>query len=534
MARIGGRSLACLAALAAALGLGCAREGACTRCGTLVVAAVGEPSQVLPPLVGETVGRDVGDQVWERLLVLEKGGAPIDTSAYAPGLAERWERVDSLTLRFRLRPSARWHDGEPVTAGDVVFSFEAFTDSLLDTPARGSLEGVTATAEDSSTVLVCFPRSYAEQLYDATYHVRVIPAHIWRWQAPGTWANDTATSHLVGSGPYRFLHWDRGQSLHLVADTVNGRRTTIDTVVWRFASDPDAALNLVLAGEADLLETIGAPERVARVEADSSLRVVRYPAAAYGFLGYHVAGGRGAAPLKDRGVRRALNQAVNRQAIAEAIFGPGTKAPPGPMSQLLWIWDDEVTVLPYDTAAAASALDQLGWRRGAGGMRAKGGTPLRFDVLVPSTSGGRRRLAEALQEAWRLVGVQVTVTPVDFPVFQERLAKGQFDSYIGAWLDEPSPRSLGDQWTGAGIGILNYGGYRSAAFDQLFSRALEARSLDEAKAAWREALDTLNADAPALFLYAPVQAAAASRRLQGFDPDPFSWLSGLRTWKLEP
>ena len=518
--------------LAAALGA-CGAERACVRCRTLVVAAVGEPEQVLPPLVGETVGRDIGDQVWERLAVLRKNGAPIDPGAYQPELAERWERVDSLTLRFHLRPGARWHNGEPVTAGDVLFSFAAFGDSLLDTPARASLAGITVSAEDSATVLVRFAHPYPEQLYDATYHVRILPAHIWKWQQAGTWAADTAVSRLVGSGPYRVLRWDRGQALLLVADTVNGRRARIDTVAWRFAGDPDAALNLVLAGEADLLETVGAPERVARVEADSLLRPVRYPAAAYGFLGYNLAPTRrGAEFLRVAGVRRALNQAIDRQGIAEAAFGPGTKAPPGPMSQLLWIWDDSVAVPRYDTVAAGRALDALGWRRAADGMRTQGRVPLAFDILVPATSGGRRRMAEALQEAWRGVGVAVTVTPVDFPVFQERLGTGQFDSYIGAWLDEPSPRSLGDQWTAAGIGILNYGRYRNPAFDRLFTAALAAAALPEARAAWRTALDTLNADAPALFLYAPVQTAAVARRVQGFELDPFSWLAGLRTWTL--
>jgi peptide/nickel transport system substrate-binding protein len=202
------------------------------------------------------------------------------------------------------------------------------------------------------------------------------------------------------------------------------------------------------------------------------------------------------------------------------------------MSQLLWIWNDSVAVLPYDTAVAAASLDRLGWTRGADGMRRKGGRALGFDILVPATSLGRKRLAEALQEAWRVAGVKVTVTAVDFPVFQERLAREKFDSYIGAWLDEPSPRSLADQWTSAGIGGLNYGAYRSAAFDRLFRQALAARTVPAARAAWREALDTLNADAPGLFLYAPVQVAAASRRVEGFELNPYSWMSGLRGWRL--
>ena len=519
--------------------LACRDARPCPTCDQLVIAATGEPEALLPPLVYETVGRDISDRVYERLADLAPGGAPIDTGAYRPALAAHWERVDSLTLRFHLRPGARWHDGEPVTAGDVVFSFESYADSVLDTPARASLAGqLQASAEDSSTVLVRFSRAYPEQLYDATWHVRVIPAHIWRWQERSAWGSDTAVAHVIGSGPWRMGAWQRGQSLTLVADTAGGRRTGVGTLLWRFAADPDAALNLVLSHEADLMEAVGAPERVARVAADSALRTLAYPAAAYGFLGYNLENSAarrlGGSALTDRAVRRALNMAVDRQAIARTVYGDGAKAPPGPMSQLLWVWDDSVATLPTDTAAAGRALDEGGWLRGAGGVRARAGRTLRFDILVPATSLGRRRLAELLQERWRLIGAEVTVTAVDFPVFQERLGQGKFDSYIGAWLDEPSPRGLADQWTAAGIGILNYGHYANPAFDRLFHEALGASDLLAARRAWRAALDTLNADAPALFLYAPVNVAAVSRRVQGFTIDPYSWLSGIGTVTAGP
>ena len=519
--------------------LACRDARPCPTCDQLVIAATGEPEALLPPLVYETVGRDISDRVYERLADLAPGGAPIDTGAYRPALAAHWERVDSLTLRFHLRPGARWHDGEPVTAGDVVFSFESYADSVLDTPARASLAGqLQASAEDSSTVLVRFSRAYPEQLYDATWHVRVIPAHIWRWQERSAWGSDTAVAHVIGSGPWRMGAWQRGQSLTLVADTAGGRRTGVGTLLWRFAADPDAALNLVLSHEADLMEAVGAPERVARVAADSALRTLAYPAAAYGFLGYNLENSAarrlGGSALTDRAVPRALNMAVDRQAIARTVYGDGAKAPPGPMSQLLWVWDDSVATLPTDTAAAGRALDEGGWVRGAGGVRARAGRTLRFDILVPATSLGRRRLAELLQERWRLIGAEVTVTAVDFPVFQERLGQGKFDSYIGAWLDEPSPRGLADQWTAAGIGILNYGRYANPAFDRLFHEALGASDVLAARRAWRAALDTLNADAPALFLYAPVNVAAVSRRVQGFTIDPYSWLSGIGTVTAGP
>ncbi|HEV8176403.1 MAG TPA: ABC transporter substrate-binding protein, partial [Gemmatimonadales bacterium] len=277
----------------------------------------------------------------------------------------------------------------------------------------------------------------------------------------------------------------------------------------------------VLGHEADLLEAVGAPNRAQRVSADTSFRLVTYPAAVYGFLAFRLAdaAGRPHPVLHDRDVRRALTEAVDRSTLARAVFGEGTRVPPGPMSQLLWIWDDGTKVLAFDSAHARSVLAR--------------GRPLSVDILVPATSPTRRQLALVIQEAWRKAGVEATVTTVEFPVFQERLARGRFDSYIGAYLDEPSPRSLAEQWSRAGWGVLNYGRYGNPAFDSLLGRARQETDVATARRQWREAMDTLNADAPAIFLYALANRAAVQGRLEDVKLDPYSWLSGLREWRID-
>jgi ABC-type transport system substrate-binding protein len=227
--------------------------------------------------------------------------------------------------------------------------------------------------------------------------------------------------------------------------------------------------------------------------------------------------------------------AIDRETVARTAFGREAKAPPGPMSQLLWIWDDEVETVPFDTGQAARALEAAGWRRrDSTATRQRDGQALAFDILVPGTSPIRRQLAVTLQAMWQAVGAAVTVTAVDFPLFQERLGAGQFDSYIGAWLDEPSPRGLADQWTRAGWDVLNYGHYANPAFDALFARATRTSDVSAARALYRQAMDTLNADAPAIFLYAPVNVAVVSRRLEHVEIAPFSWISGLRDWSAGP
>jgi peptide/nickel transport system substrate-binding protein len=523
------------AAVLLLLGVAACARGERQESRTVVVAAVGEPPSVLPPLTYESVGRDVGDLVWERLATLAPHGASIDTAAYRPALAGRWERVDSLTWRFHLRAGARWQDGVPVTARDVVFSFDVYADSSIDAIGRMAVAPLKVSAADSSTVLIRFPHPSPEQLYDATYHVRIIPEHIWGDVARDDWGADTAVAHLVGSGPFRVVSWRRGEALMLGRETREEGRaprpsspsplrkqgpavqpSSIDTVVFRFGQDPDAALNLLLSHEADLLEVLMTPDRIARVEADTAFRVERYPSAVYGFIAFNLAGKNSA--LRNRDARRALAAAVDRNAIARNAFGPDAHAPAGPMSALAWIGERGIDVIGLDTASARVALGRAAAH------------PVPFDILVPSTSPSRRRIAEALQEAWRRIGVTATITAVDFPVFQERLASGKFDSYIGAYLDEPTMRGLAEQWGRAGFESQNYGHYDNPAVDSLLALAASKGDTAVAGPLYRQALSLLNADAPAIFLYSPMNASAFRRDIGNVTIDPYSWMATLGSW----
>ena len=244
-----------------------------------------------------------------------------------------------------------------MTAEDVRFSFEAFADSVLDAPARPYLTGVTVVPEDSATILVRFPAPSAEQLYDATFHVRVLPSHIWARLPKAAWAADTSVAHLVGSGPYRVAEWKRGEFVRLVADTTAPAPPRSGEAVWRFAPDPDAALNLVLSHEADLLETAGSPDRQARGCATPPCDSCPTPPPPTDSSGFGSPAGRRAGRTRssrDAPTRRALALAVDRETLARSAFGHEAKAPPGPMSQLLWIWSDSIRVAPVRHRAGRS------------------------------------------------------------------------------------------------------------------------------------------------------------------------------------
>src|SRR5438128_5431221 len=191
-----------LAALASLLVVaGCARPVGCTGeyCGTMVIASGGEPDILLPPVSEFSITRDLTDQVFLKLADLGLSGNTIGDEDFQPQLAERWEWDAPTTLVFHLDPRARWQDGQAVTAADVAFTYDAYTDTLVNSSFRSSLRQIAAvTTRDSLTVVFRFRQRYPELLYDAVYHVRILSAPLLRGVPRGQLRSGTFGRSPVG------------------------------------------------------------------------------------------------------------------------------------------------------------------------------------------------------------------------------------------------------------------------------------------------------------------------------------------------
>jgi peptide/nickel transport system substrate-binding protein len=228
--------------------------------------------------------------------------------------------------------------------------------------------------------------------------------------------------------------------------------------------------------------------------------------------------------------------AVDRASLLKSALGDLAKVPPGPMSALLWIWNPDIRQLPYDTALAARILSAHGWRDHDGdGVRDKDGQPLAFHILVPTTSVLRKQYALLLQEQLRTIGVHAEIDAVEGAVVNQRTRMGNYDTAILSRSNDPSPSSgIAQSWTRAGFGLSNFGRYYNPEFERLVDRAVTATTRDRARALWRAAMETLNADAPGIFLYALDNVAAVHKRVDNVQFRPDSWAALLRTWRIPP
>src|SRR5438034_3934275 len=308
---------------------GCERRRGCAGdyCGTLVFAAAGEPDILLPPVTQQQYAQDITGQVFLKLADLGLSGNTIGDEDFQAQLAERWEWDDPLTLVFHLDPRARWQDGQSVTAADVAFTFDIYSDSLVNSPFRSSLRTISAvTTRDALTAVFRFHARYPEMLYDAVYHMRILPAHLLRPVPRSQWRSAAFGRAPVGDGPYRFVVWKAGESVELTADsTFFLGRPHIRRLIWRFTPNLQVAVTQVIAGDADAVEVLGPPDNVKRAQVAANLALYPYRGELYGFLAFNLStNGDTTKPhplFGDRQLRRALAMAVDREGLRKSVWG---------------------------------------------------------------------------------------------------------------------------------------------------------------------------------------------------------------------
>lgn len=480
--------------------------------------------------------QDVADQLFLRLAEL---GPKVQTAGdrdFVPALARSWTRRDSTTLVFDLDPRARWHDGAPVTSRDVVFTFRRAKNPDLAPRASDLLRQiVSVTAEGDSRVVFRFARPYAEQLYDATYHVAPIPAHLLDSIPPDSVSRSSFATSPIGSGPYRWVRSVPGQFVELAAvpDFFLGK-PKIERVILRTAVEPSARLNLLLSGQADAMDIIPPPS-VNQVAADTTLRLIAVPSSTMGFLLFNQRDPKSRARphpiLADNRVRRAITLGLDRSRLVQAVFGSHGMVPYGPVSQLLWIRQRSPRAEGPNLNEARRLLAATGWGdTDADGTLDRDGHPLRLVLSLPNTSGIRRQMGLLIQEQLRRIGVQIEIQQLEFPIYLERRAAGDFDVDFSAVNQDPSPSGLTQSW--GCTGGNNVAGYCDRGVDSLMERAVRGRG--DPGETWIEALRKIEEDAAATFLYAPAFMYAVSRRFRGVTITPYSaWLT-LRKWSVSP
>lgn len=482
--------------------------------GTLTEGIVGTPRFVNPLLAASQSDRDLTMLVYSGLLRQESDGT------FTPDLAESYEiSEDGTVYTFHLREGLTFHDGTSLTSDDVLFTVNLAQNVDAKSPRRADWEGVTVTAPDAQTVQFTLPHAYAPFLENAT--LGILPKALWESVPIEELAFSPLNTHPVGSGPY---------AVHDVTFDATGAPTAYELTPFSafalgkphltritFTVYTNEAALLAAYENGDIDSFVASSPKTVPETFSRSAQAMRIPLSRiFGiFLNQNHA-----AVLTNASVRAALDAALDKEGIVNAVLGGYASTlegpiPPGllPAERQQTASSTEATSTPADRIETARAiLSRGGWKfteanatsTQTGGSWTKDKQTLSLTLTTADTEE-LVATANAVAEAWRGVGILTEVQVYPLQDFNQNILRPR--NYDAILFGEVVGRSLdlfalwhSSQRNDPG---LNLSLYANAAADKALAAA---RAKTEAEARFsllREFLAEVEEDQPAVFLYAP-------------------------------
>ena len=440
-----------------------------------------------------------------------------------PGVAESWETKDNKTFVFHLRDTAKWSNGDPVTADDFVYSFQRAVDPATASPYSWYLEMTTmenaadiiAGKKDKSTLGVKALDAHTLQInleqavpyfVKMMGHTTVKPVHratIEKWG--DQW---TKPEHFVGNGAYVPDTWVVNERLVLKRNHNywDDKHTVINQVTYLPIENQVAEMNRFLSGEIDMTYEIPVEhfKRLQKEHPDEVSVVGNLCSYYYGFNNER-------APFDDVRVRKALAFAIDRDIIAKAVMGQGEKPAYFLTPEIVAGFKPEMPAYgklsqKERDAKARELLAEAGFDKGH---------PLSFTLLY-NTSENHKKVATAIQSMWkRTLGVNVTLENQEWKTYLDTRRQGNFEVTRAGWCGDYNEASTFLSLMQSN-NSSNDPRYHSKEYDDVMAKAMETTSDDERSALYTEAEKLLARDMPIAPIYQYVKARLLSTHVGGF------------------
>jgi len=479
--------------------------------GTLVVGVVAEPVALDPAQVTDFNSNRVGRRIVEPLVAFAD-----ETTQIVPGLAESWTiSPEGLQYTFKLRRGVKFHDGTPFNAAAVKFSIERQIDpehpaaKLAKYPFAnyffGNVKAIDVVDDATVRFVLKEPRASFLVVMAAAAASVVSPTAMMK-------AGVDFASAPVGTGPFRFGSWTRGQQVVLEKFPEYWRGAVkFDRVVYRPIVEDQARLTELLTGTLDLIVGVP-PDFVAQLEGSPKVNLMKQVGAHVWYLGIN----NQKKPFDDKRVRQALNYAVNKDAIVKDVLKSTGAISRGPVLPGTWGANPDLPVYVYDPARAKKLLAEAGYPNG-----------FSTTMWVPESGSGMQSpsaMAVVIQSNLKAVGVNAAMQTMEWGAYIAKLRTKEQELFALSWAagsEDPDmvmyPLFHSSQWSPNGP---NRALYKNEKFDALLAEARHVTDQGKRAALYREAQRILVDDAPWVFVDHEIQIAATSKRVQGFKLHP--------------
>ncbi|MGO1974781.1 MAG: ABC transporter substrate-binding protein [Propionibacteriaceae bacterium] len=420
--------------------------------GDLVMVRADDPSTLMPTEPSDNASIWVIQNVYDTLVVASDDGQEIE-----PGLAEEWEQSeDKLTWTFQLREGVTFHNGDPLTADDVKFSIDRATDPEMP---FGSLNEQIESVEapDETTVVVTTKVPWAPLPADlALFANSIVPTDF------AGLSEEEFAEKPIGSGPFKFDSWTRGQSLKVVknADYWEEGKPYLDSVTFNTVPDANTRAQQVVGDQAQINE-FPPYSTIEGLRTTPNVQVETFDSSKINYINVN----HREAPLNDVHVRRALSMALDRESMIDAVTYGNAQQATTFMSPALWGHDPEIEGLQFDVEAAKAELAKS----------EHSGGDLSIEMTISSGDPDDSAIAQIAQEAFAQIGVELTINPLDPATARENRANGNFELITAyATTDITDPDQM--------VGFLVRGGNRinsGYANDELDAAASKAAQTED-------------------------------------------------------
>jgi peptide/nickel transport system substrate-binding protein len=442
-------------------------------------------------------------------------------------LAESWTvSPDGLTYTFKLRENVTWHDGTPFTADDVIHSVKEIL-PVTQNRTRGFLKMVTTAEKDGDySVALTLDEPFLPFMSAiSSINMPILPKHLYE---DTDYRQNPFNAKPVGTGPFKFNEWRRGEYVHLVRNENywGEGQPHVDEVYFHFIPDSaqraiametgrgDVATRTTIAGP-DLKRLLATGDFVNHTDAYNGLGAMSQ-------LRFNLR----RPPFDNKLVRKALTHAVDRQFLIDTIFSGQGRVPLGPIATGTRYFDaDACETYPHDPEKAKALLDEAGLTPDSNGIRGS------FELIGFFNSNERQRMAEVLKLQFAEVGFDVTTTMVDVPTIVKRDTDWDFDcewQTIGQFYDPAigvSRNYLTDRILHAFQN--NTVGYSNARVDELWQKAMSTTDEAEAQKAYSEIQSIITDDAVSIWLIEWIDVFLTTKAIANIDQGPltsyYSW-----------
>lgn len=503
---------------------GCGADTERASSDRIVYGALTEPHSLHPLIGTDSASTEVQSLIYNAL-VRVGGDKQIEGD-----LAESWTVSDGgRVYTFRLRDGITWHDGQPFTADDVVFTFDMARDArtgYLDARELTNIERVTRDGRE-----VTFRLSEADSAFLARVAgISILPKHI--WQSVTNLREEAPHISAIGTGPYRLVEWKKAQYLRFTAnDSYHRGAPHVKTLFYKIVPDSNVLAMQLRRGEVDVCHLDSSAKHL--LASDKSVRVTESAGQAYTYIALNHAKD----VFADKRVRRAMVSAFERQAVIDNILGGGAylataDLPPSILPPS--ILPQSAAVIAYDADEANRLLDEAGWVRGEDDIREKGGKKLAFRLLVSNKNKRLGDAALAFRQNMMTVGIAVEIVPMDFTTMRTKhLLTGDYEACLISQRLPIDPLLRAEVWMTDGAG--NRMGYHSAKIDALYEAARTAGSAQRDDI-FREIQTILAHDMPQLFLWYPAVTIGVRQGIDGIDASRLgakdNIFHNVETWTL--